>query len=199
MSAHIIPFRLGCFCISSAVSEILLYFMLSPTETSFWGSMLFVCLFGVFFVCFSRKITNVQLGRQEECVNSLVLTWNVLLICLPDMRGFMTAHGQPDQPRSARYVLKDYVNVSSFCICVFLPDKRWTEGFTPAWRITIKWILFLWIKSLYIKILLKSHYFNVLNKWNHDLFKRGSRYSGNETILFSWVNIWHKGLQFWVL
>ncbi|KAJ1087827.1 hypothetical protein NDU88_000990 [Pleurodeles waltl] len=25
------------------------------------------------------------------------------------MRGFMTAHGQPDQPRSARYVLKDYV------------------------------------------------------------------------------------------
>ncbi|MGH0149126.1 UNVERIFIED_CONTAM: hypothetical protein FKN15_015064 [Acipenser sinensis] len=26
------------------------------------------------------------------------------------MRGFMTAHGQPDQPRSSRYVLKDYVN-----------------------------------------------------------------------------------------
>uniref|UniRef100_A0A6I8PW06 Large subunit GTPase 1 homolog n=1 Tax=Xenopus tropicalis TaxID=8364 RepID=A0A6I8PW06_XENTR len=26
------------------------------------------------------------------------------------MRGFMTAHGQPDQPRSARYVLKDYVS-----------------------------------------------------------------------------------------
>ncbi|XP_044539060.1 large subunit GTPase 1 homolog [Gracilinanus agilis] len=25
------------------------------------------------------------------------------------MRGFMTAHGQPDQPRAARYVLKDYV------------------------------------------------------------------------------------------
>ncbi|KAJ7397207.1 Large subunit GTPase 1 like protein [Pitangus sulphuratus] len=25
-------------------------------------------------------------------------------------RGFMTAHGQPDQPRSARYILKDYVN-----------------------------------------------------------------------------------------
>ncbi|XP_078522423.1 large subunit GTPase 1 homolog [Lissotriton helveticus] len=25
------------------------------------------------------------------------------------MRGYMTAHGQPDQPRSARYVLKDYV------------------------------------------------------------------------------------------
>ncbi|XP_063056945.1 large subunit GTPase 1 homolog [Engraulis encrasicolus] len=26
------------------------------------------------------------------------------------MRGFMTAHGQPDQPRSSRYVLKDYVS-----------------------------------------------------------------------------------------
>ncbi|XP_018423062.1 PREDICTED: large subunit GTPase 1 homolog isoform X2 [Nanorana parkeri] len=26
------------------------------------------------------------------------------------MRGFMTAHGQPDQPRSSRYILKDYVN-----------------------------------------------------------------------------------------
>ncbi|XP_058494415.1 large subunit GTPase 1 homolog [Solea solea] len=26
------------------------------------------------------------------------------------MRGFMTAHGQPDQPRSTRYILKDYVN-----------------------------------------------------------------------------------------
>lgn len=27
----------------------------------------------------------------------------------------MTAHGQPDQPRSARYILKDYVNVSEPC------------------------------------------------------------------------------------
>ncbi|CAH2247872.1 large subunit GTPase 1 homolog [Pelobates cultripes] len=25
------------------------------------------------------------------------------------MRGFMTAHGQPDQPRSSRYILKDFV------------------------------------------------------------------------------------------
>lgn len=29
------------------------------------------------------------------------------------MRGYMTSHGQPDEPRSARYILKDYVNVSS--------------------------------------------------------------------------------------
>ncbi|XP_015216521.1 large subunit GTPase 1 homolog [Lepisosteus oculatus] len=33
-----------------------------------------------------------------------------LLVAYGYMRGFMTAHGQPDQPRSARYILKDYVN-----------------------------------------------------------------------------------------
>ncbi|XP_035190728.1 large subunit GTPase 1 homolog [Oxyura jamaicensis] len=33
-----------------------------------------------------------------------------LLTAYGHMRGFMTAHGQPDQPRSARYMLKDYVN-----------------------------------------------------------------------------------------
>lgn len=27
-----------------------------------------------------------------------------------DNRGFMTANGQPDQSRAARYILKDYVN-----------------------------------------------------------------------------------------
>ncbi|KAM6159701.1 large subunit GTPase 1 homolog [Erethizon dorsatum] len=32
-----------------------------------------------------------------------------LLTAYGSMRGFMTAHGQPDQPRSARYILKDYV------------------------------------------------------------------------------------------
>ncbi|NXU47199.1 LSG1 GTPase, partial [Turnix velox] len=33
-----------------------------------------------------------------------------LLTAYGYMRGFMTSHGQPDQPRSARYVLKDYVS-----------------------------------------------------------------------------------------
>uniref|UniRef100_K7FSE9 Large subunit GTPase 1 homolog n=1 Tax=Pelodiscus sinensis TaxID=13735 RepID=K7FSE9_PELSI len=33
-----------------------------------------------------------------------------VLLSTECMRGFMTAHGQPDQPRSARYVLKDYVS-----------------------------------------------------------------------------------------
>lgn len=33
-----------------------------------------------------------------------------LLSAYGDMRGFMTAHGQPDQSRSSRYILKDYVS-----------------------------------------------------------------------------------------
>uniref|UniRef100_A0A8C9VV47 Large subunit GTPase 1 homolog n=1 Tax=Scleropages formosus TaxID=113540 RepID=A0A8C9VV47_SCLFO len=33
-----------------------------------------------------------------------------LLMAYGYMRGFMTAHGQPDQSRSARYILKDYVS-----------------------------------------------------------------------------------------
>ncbi|XP_077463299.1 large subunit GTPase 1 homolog [Stigmatopora argus] len=33
-----------------------------------------------------------------------------MLMAYGYMRGFMTSHGQPDQPRSARYILKDYVN-----------------------------------------------------------------------------------------
>ncbi|XP_004577860.2 large subunit GTPase 1 homolog [Ochotona princeps] len=33
-----------------------------------------------------------------------------LLMAYGHIRGFMTAHGQPDQPRSARYILKDYVS-----------------------------------------------------------------------------------------
>ncbi|KAL1265957.1 hypothetical protein QQF64_003984, partial [Cirrhinus molitorella] len=37
-------------------------------------------------------------------------TYEELLMAYGYMRGFMTAHGQPDQSRSARYVLKDYVN-----------------------------------------------------------------------------------------
>ncbi|XP_072516271.1 large subunit GTPase 1 homolog [Salminus brasiliensis] len=37
-------------------------------------------------------------------------TYEELLSAYGYMRGFMTAHGQPDQSRSARYVLKDYVS-----------------------------------------------------------------------------------------
>lgn len=79
------------------------------------------------------KDTNVQLGSREVCVNSsAVLAQIALWIYLPDMRGFMTAHGQPDQPRSARYVLKDYVNVSSAGIWVLFSTRTSMETFTVA-------------------------------------------------------------------
>lgn len=37
-------------------------------------------------------------------------TYEELLMAYGYMRGFMTSHGQPDQSRSARYILKDYVS-----------------------------------------------------------------------------------------
>lgn len=42
-----------------------------------------------------------------------------MFLSVADMRGFMTSHGQPDQSRSARYILKDYVSVSHI---------KWREG-----------------------------------------------------------------------
>lgn len=39
---------------------------------------------------------------------------------LADNRGFMTQNGQPDNPRSARYVLKDFVN-GKLLYCVAPP------------------------------------------------------------------------------
>uniref|UniRef100_A0A671FSL7 Large 60S subunit nuclear export GTPase 1 n=1 Tax=Rhinolophus ferrumequinum TaxID=59479 RepID=A0A671FSL7_RHIFE len=46
--------------------------------------------------------------REDEDPNRPP-TSEELLTAYGCMRGFMTAHGQPDQPRSARYILKDYV------------------------------------------------------------------------------------------
>lgn len=40
-----------------------------------------------------------------------------------DNRGFMTANGQPDQSRSARYVLKDYVS-GRLLFCHAPPDAE---------------------------------------------------------------------------
>ncbi|XP_062438466.1 large subunit GTPase 1 homolog isoform X2 [Rhea pennata] len=52
---------------------------------------------------------NIIRPREDEDPDRKP-TAEELLIAYGCMRGFMTAHGQPDQPRSARYVLKDYVN-----------------------------------------------------------------------------------------
>ena len=43
---------------------------------------------------------------------------------LPAMRGYMNARGLPDCPRSSRYVLKDYVNVSERSKAIYAsPDN----------------------------------------------------------------------------
>ncbi|NXL90026.1 LSG1 GTPase, partial [Alectura lathami] len=52
---------------------------------------------------------NIIRPREDEDPDRKP-TAEELLTAYGYMRGFMTAHGQPDQPRSARYILKDYVN-----------------------------------------------------------------------------------------
>lgn len=51
-----------------------------------------------------------------------------------DNRGFMTARGQPDQSRSARYVLKDYVN-GRLLYCHAPPNHNQDEFHTFAPRV----------------------------------------------------------------
>ncbi|XP_053177874.1 large subunit GTPase 1 homolog [Scomber japonicus] len=52
---------------------------------------------------------NIIRPREDEDPDRTP-TSEELLMAYGYMRGFMTAHGQPDQPRSCRYILKDYVN-----------------------------------------------------------------------------------------
>ncbi|XP_078725732.1 large subunit GTPase 1 homolog [Lampetra fluviatilis] len=52
---------------------------------------------------------NIVRPREDEDPDRPP-TSEELLSAYGYMRGYMTAHGQPDQPRSARYILKDYVN-----------------------------------------------------------------------------------------
>ncbi|XP_074524336.1 large subunit GTPase 1 homolog [Halichoeres trimaculatus] len=52
---------------------------------------------------------NIIRPREDEDPDRSP-TSEELLMAYGYMRGFMTSHGQPDQPRSARYILKDYVS-----------------------------------------------------------------------------------------
>ncbi|CAG08104.1 unnamed protein product, partial [Tetraodon nigroviridis] len=52
-----------------------------------------------------------------------------LLMAYGYMRGFMTSHGQPDQSRSARYILKDYV--SGKLLYCHPPPGTHAEDFQP--------------------------------------------------------------------
>lgn len=49
-----------------------------------------------------------------------------LIIFFVDNRGFMTANGQPDNPRAARYILKDYMN-GKLLYCHAPPNVDQTE------------------------------------------------------------------------
>ncbi|XP_027704591.1 large subunit GTPase 1 homolog [Vombatus ursinus] len=68
------------------------------------------------FICqnIPRRVLEATYGihiirpREDEDQNRQP-TSEELLTAYGSMRGFMTAHGQPDQPRAARYILKDYV------------------------------------------------------------------------------------------
>ncbi|GCC23180.1 hypothetical protein chiPu_0001573 [Chiloscyllium punctatum] len=63
---------------------------------------------------------NIIRPREDEDPNRLP-TSEELLTAYGYMRGFMTAHGQPDQPRAARYILKDYVT-GKLLYCHSPPD-----------------------------------------------------------------------------
>lgn len=52
---------------------------------------------------------NIIRPREDEDPDRIP-TSEELLMAYGYMRGFMTAHGQPDQSRSARYILKDFVS-----------------------------------------------------------------------------------------
>lgn len=52
---------------------------------------------------------NIIRPREDDDPDRIP-TSEEMLMAYGYMRGFMTTHGQPDQSRSARYVLKDYVN-----------------------------------------------------------------------------------------
>uniref|UniRef100_A0A4W5NAJ2 Large subunit GTPase 1 homolog n=1 Tax=Hucho hucho TaxID=62062 RepID=A0A4W5NAJ2_9TELE len=51
---------------------------------------------------------NIIRPREDEDPDRIP-NYEELLMAYGYMRGFMTTHGQPDQSRSARYILKDYV------------------------------------------------------------------------------------------
>lgn len=51
------------------------------------------------------------------------------MLVFSDNRGFMTQNGQPDNPRSARYVLKDFVN-GKLLYCVAPPNNVQSEFHT---------------------------------------------------------------------
>lgn len=57
------------------------------------------------------KVTlEIILVRIHPTDTISIISQYFFIISIADNRGFMTQNGQPDNPRSARYVLKDFVN-----------------------------------------------------------------------------------------
>uniref|UniRef100_A0A8C8ALS6 Large subunit GTPase 1 homolog n=1 Tax=Otus sunia TaxID=257818 RepID=A0A8C8ALS6_9STRI len=89
--------------------KIQMSFLMCLKITRWFPSLAYVCQH------IPRNILEVTYGiniirpREDEDPDRKP-TAEELLTAYGYMRGFMTAHGQPDQPRSARYVLKDYVS-----------------------------------------------------------------------------------------
>lgn len=71
---------------------------------------------------------NIIRPREDEDPDRWP-TSEELLTAYGYMRGFMTSHGQPDQSRSARYILKDYVN-GKLLYC-YPPPHLKPEDFQP--------------------------------------------------------------------
>ena len=59
----------------------------------------------------SLQLWSFSQHMDVGVVMGVVLSHFHLFILPSDLHGYMTSHGLPDCPRSARYILKDYVNV----------------------------------------------------------------------------------------
>ena len=55
------------------------------------------------------------------------------------MRGFMTQRGLPDNPRTARYILKDYMN-GRLLYALAPPNMQQEDFFTPVLRRVRNWL-----------------------------------------------------------
>lgn len=62
-------------------------------------------------------------------MRSTCLYKHFFVVSLADNRGFMTANGQPDNPRAARYILKDFVN-GKLLYCLAPPGVEQCEYHT---------------------------------------------------------------------
>ncbi|NWJ01942.1 LSG1 GTPase, partial [Crypturellus undulatus] len=77
--------------------------------TNWFPSLAYVCQHIPRNILEATYGINIIRPREDEDPDRKP-TAEELLTAYGCMRGFMTAHGQPDQPRSARYILKDYVS-----------------------------------------------------------------------------------------